>query len=78
MSHPLVGWRTSNQEGWGLRNNLIGRGIFDDYHAGSKGSLYSKIATSLRRLTDARIRATSSRRDIFILLLIGVKWRWVY
>ena len=78
VSHPLVGWRTSNQEGWGLRNNLIGRGIFDDYHAGSKGSLYSKIATSLRRLTDARIRATSSRRDIFILLLIGVKWRWVY
>ena len=26
-----------------------------------------------RRLTDARIRATSSRMDIFILLLIGVQ-----
>ena len=45
MSHPLVGWRTSDQDGWGLRSNLIGRGIFEDFHAGSKGNLYSKIAT---------------------------------
>ena len=45
MSHPLVGWRTSDQDGWGLRSNLICRGIFEDFHAGSKGNLYSKIAT---------------------------------
>ena len=45
MSHPLVGWRSSDQDGWGLRSNLIGRGIFEDFHAGSKGNLYSKIAT---------------------------------
>ena len=45
MSHPLVGWRTSDQDGWGLRSNLIGRGIFEDFHARSKGNLYSKIAT---------------------------------
>jgi len=42
---PLVGWRTSDQDGWGLRSNLICRGIFEDFHAGSKGNLYSKIAT---------------------------------
>src|SRR5665647_2178538 len=45
VSHPLVGWRTSDQDGWGLRSNLICRGIFEDFHAGSKGNLYSKIAT---------------------------------
>ena len=45
MSHPLVGWRTSDQDGWGLRSNLICRGIFEDFHAGSKGNIYSKIAT---------------------------------
>ena len=45
MSHPLVGWRTSDQDGWGLRSNLICRGIFEDFHAGSKGNLSSKIAT---------------------------------
>jgi hypothetical protein len=28
-----------------LRSNLICRGIFEDFHAGSKGNLYSKIAT---------------------------------
>ena len=48
MSHPLVGWRTSDQDGWGLRSNLICRGIFEDFHAGSKGNLYSKIATPRR------------------------------
>ena len=45
VSHPLVGWRTSDQDGWGLRSNLICRGIFEDFHAGSKGNLYSKIET---------------------------------
>ena len=45
MSHPLVGWRTSDQDGWGLRSNLNCRGIFEDFHARSKGNLYSKIAT---------------------------------
>ena len=45
MSHPLVGWRTSDQDGWGLRSNLICRGIFEDFHARSKRNLYSKIAT---------------------------------
>ena len=45
VSHPLVGWRTSDQDGWGLRSNLICRGIFEDFHAGSKGNLSSKIAT---------------------------------
>src|SRR5664280_2321956 len=45
VSHPLVGWRSSDQDGWGLRSNLICRGIFEDFHAGSKGNLYSKIAT---------------------------------
>ena len=44
MSHPLVGWRTSDQDDWGLRSNLMGHGIFEDFHAGSKGNLYSKIA----------------------------------
>ena len=48
VSHPLVGWRTSDQDGWGLRSNLICRGIFEDFHAGSKGNLYSKIATPRR------------------------------
>src|SRR5450631_4311888 len=45
VSHPLVGWRTSDQDGWGLRSNLICRGIFEDFHAGSKGNLCSKIAS---------------------------------
>jgi len=45
VSHPLVGWRSSDQDGWGLRSNLICRGIFEDFHAGSKGNLYSKIET---------------------------------
>ena len=45
VSHPLVGWRSSDQDGWGLRSNLICRGIFEDFHAGSKGHLYSKIET---------------------------------
>ena len=45
VSHPLVGWRSSDQEGWGLRSNLIGRGIFEYFHVGSKGNIYSKIAT---------------------------------
>jgi Helix-turn-helix domain of resolvase/Resolvase, N terminal domain len=47
VSHPLVGWRSSDQDGWGLRSNLICRGIFEDFHAGSKGNLYSKIETPL-------------------------------
>ena len=45
VSHPLVGWRSSDQDGWGLRSNLICRGIFEDFHVGSKGNLYSKIET---------------------------------
>ena len=43
VSHPLVGWRTSDQDGLGLRSNLIGRSIFEDFNAWSKGNLYSKI-----------------------------------
>src|SRR5674476_873934 len=50
VSHPLVGWRSSDQDGWGLRSNLICRGIFEDFHAGSKGNLYSKIETPRNRL----------------------------
>ena len=56
VSHPLVGWRTSDQDGWGLRSNLICRGIFEDFHAGSKGNLYSKIATPRRPAPVFRIR----------------------
>ena len=54
----LVGWRTSDQDGWGLRSNLICRGIFEDFHAGNKGNLYSKIATPRRSV----INADDSRR----------------
>ena len=50
VSHPLVGWRTSDQDGWGLRSNLICRGIFEDFHAESKGNLYSKIETPRRKM----------------------------
>ena len=66
VSHPLVGWRTSDQDGWGLRSNLICRGIFEDFHAGSKGNLYSKIATprhnSGRSATAGCTRENGARR----------------
>jgi putative sugar O-methyltransferase len=55
VSHPLVGWRSSDQDGWGLRSNLICRGIFEDFHAGSKGNLYSKIETPRFLIKDRAI-----------------------
>ena len=46
VSHPLVGWRSSDQDGWGLRSNLICRGIFEDFHAWEQGKSLLKNSDS--------------------------------
>jgi len=58
---PLLGGDLSDQDGWGLRSNLIGRGIFEDFHAGSKGNLYSKIETP--RFFNANLSSPSKERN---------------
>jgi hypothetical protein len=49
-----------------LRSNLICRGIFEDFHAGSKGNLYSKIATPRQLAVKARFHGKPGEAELWL------------